>query len=133
MISRTTSFGVGLMLSALLAYGALSGESVTNGDCTPTPRMSEDQSRAIKWTMCVEWLQAGGVGYGEGRVNSCMKLNELDHIMPLCLGGSNDRSNLQLEPWAEAREKDIGEHDACRDVRAGKLSCKAARALFMKE
>ena len=32
---------------------------------------------------------------------------ELDHIIPLCLGGSpTDPSNLQLEPWDEATRKD---------------------------
>ena len=31
---------------------------------------------------------------------------ELDHIIPLCLGGSpTDPSNLQLKPWDEATRK----------------------------
>src|SRR6266550_3501771 len=31
---------------------------------------------------------------------------EVDHIIPRCLGGSNELSNLQLQPWAIARIKD---------------------------
>jgi hypothetical protein len=40
---------------------------------------------------------------------------ELDHIIPLCLGGSpTDPSNLQLEPWDEATRKDRVEIQAMR-------------------
>ena len=46
---------------------------------------------------------------------------ELDHIIPLCLGGSpNDPSNLQLEPWDEATRKDRVEIQAMRCICAGK-------------
>src|SRR3954462_10488620 len=44
---------------------------------------------------------------------------ELDHIVPLCMGGSNDRSNLQLQPWDEAKRKDVDEWRLCRAVCAG--------------
>lgn len=47
---------------------------------------------------------------------------ELDHIVPLCMGGSNDRSNLQLQPWDEAKRKDVDEWRLCRAVCAGWIS-----------
>ena len=54
---------------------------------------------------------------------------ELDHIIPLCLGGSpNDPKNLQLQPWAEATRKDRLEAQACRCVCAGIVPLAEARA-----
>jgi hypothetical protein len=51
----------------------------------------------------------------------------LDHIVPLCLGGSNAPANLQLQPLREAREKDIEEAVLCRAVCAGNITLDAAR------
>jgi hypothetical protein len=56
------------------------------------------------------------------------KKYELDHIVPLCLGGAPaDTSNLQLEPWTEARRKDRVEVQAMRCVCAGKATLEEAR------
>jgi hypothetical protein len=53
---------------------------------------------------------------------------QLDHIVPLCLGGSpNDPSNLQLEPWDEAYRKDRVEIQAMRCVCAGKATLEEAQ------
>jgi hypothetical protein len=85
-------------------------------DCTPTPRMSEEQSYSIKRAMVAE--QHPGHMLGE---------YELDHIVPLILGGSNDRSNLQLQPWNEARRKDADEIAAYELFREGALTCAEAQ------
>jgi hypothetical protein len=56
------------------------------------------------------------------------KKYELDHIIPLCLGGAPaDASNLQLEPWSEARRKDRVEVQAMRCVCADKVTLEEAR------
>ena len=53
---------------------------------------------------------------------------ELDHIIPLCLGGSaTDPSNLQLQAWDEAYRKDRLEIQAMRCVCAGKVSLEDAQ------
>jgi hypothetical protein len=53
---------------------------------------------------------------------------ELDHIIPVCLGGApGDLSNLQLQAWDEARRKDRVEIQACRCVCAGKVSLAEAQ------
>lgn len=52
---------------------------------------------------------------------------ELDHIVPLCLGGSSDPTNLQLQPWDEAKRKDRVEVQACRCVCAGKATLSEAQ------
>jgi hypothetical protein len=56
-------------------------------------------------------------------------LYELDHIVPLCLGGApRDRSNLQLEPWDEAHRKDRVEVVASQCVCNRQVSLKEAQA-----
>jgi hypothetical protein len=58
---------------------------------------------------------------------------ELDHIIPRCLDGSNDPGNLQLQPWAAAKEKDDLEARVCRQYCAGALTLEQARARFKRE
>ena len=53
---------------------------------------------------------------------------ELDHKMPLCLGGAPaDWRNFQLQPWDEAERKDGVETCLCRAVCAGKIALDEAR------
>ena len=81
---------------------------LTVADTCPTQRMPYEQSQAIKRSL----LPPGGR----------MADYELDHIIPLCLCGSNDRSNLQLQPWSEARRKDAVEQALCEAVGRGDMS-----------
>jgi hypothetical protein len=57
---------------------------------------------------------------------------ELDHVVPRCLDGSNDLSNLQLQPWPEAA-KDRREAEVCRAYCAGAISLEQARSSFKRE
>jgi hypothetical protein len=82
-------------------------------DCTPTLRMSYEQSSAIKRSM---------LPFGHS-----MSEYELDHRIPLCMGGSNDRSNLQLQTWDEAKRKDEDEIALCELVQRGVLTCEEAQ------
>jgi hypothetical protein len=47
---------------------------------------------------------------------------ELDHKIPLCLGGPDKWSNLQMQPWGEAIMKDHDEWRLCHAVCAGKMT-----------
>ena len=59
---------------------------------------------------------------GGGLFNACeLKDFELDHIVPLCLGGTNAVSNLQLQHWSDAKYKDSLERQVCRAYCAGKV------------
>lgn len=49
-------------------------------------------------------------------------LYELDHVIPLCLGGSNDPANLWPEVWAHAHRKDVLENRLCAALRAGRVT-----------
>jgi hypothetical protein len=57
-------------------------------------------------------------------------LYEADHIVPLCLGGPNTLSNIQLQPWPEARRKDEVERRACHAVSAGEMTREQAVEIF---
>lgn len=57
---------------------------------------------------------------------------ELDHRVPLCLGGADVVANLWPQPWPEAREKDKIEEWACRAVcDTHMMSLQAAQAIFL--
>ena len=75
--------------------------------------MPEEQSQAIKRSL----IPAGHT----------MAEYELDHIVPLCMGGSNDRSNLQLQTWPDAKLKDVDEGALCALVREHTLTCAEAQ------
>jgi hypothetical protein len=51
---------------------------------------------------------------------------EIDHLIPLCLGGSNDLGNLWAEPLRSAERKDAVEKRLCSGLRAGKITQAAA-------
>lgn len=47
---------------------------------------------------------------------------EFDHVLPLCVGGSNDMRNLWPQPKGEADDKDKLESTICRQMKAGTLT-----------
>jgi hypothetical protein len=99
-----------MTLAAVILAAALTVSSAALAQ--QTPRMSYQESRAIKRSMLPPGTE--------------MRDFELDHCRPLCLGGSNDRSNLQLQPWPEARRKDDDEVAMCKAVSRGKMTQEAA-------
>lgn len=66
-------------------------------------------------------------GYGDRRSSDF----ELDHLVPLEVGGSNDWRNLWPQPIAEAREKDRDEDILHGAVCAGLISLKGAQDYFI--
>jgi len=60
------------------------------------PRCNRQVSEATKRAVFKEY----GIDYAK---HECC---EVDHLIPLELGGSNSIKNLWPEPWAEAHEKD---------------------------
>lgn len=108
------------------------GGALNLGDaCKPTERPLLRQSRALKMKLMtdtgIDWKDAGKY--------------ELDHIIPLCLGGAPvDPKNLQLQRCYERRgpaclsgpaaDKDKLERKICRQVRRGEITCQKAREIL---
>ena len=57
---------------------------------------------------------------------------ELDHFIPLELDGNpTSLDNLWMQPWAEARLKDVDETRLRRDMCAGKTTLQEAQAFIV--
>jgi hypothetical protein len=64
---------------------------------------------------------------------------EIDHLIPLCLGGADTDSNLwpeprrSLEPEFNAERKDDLEHRLCQLVCAGELDAREAQRAIAED
>lgn len=58
---------------------------------------------------------------------------EIDHVVPLELGGSNDKRNLFPEPYPGYRDKDKLENFMHRLVCDGTLALSRAQLFFMRK
>jgi hypothetical protein len=58
---------------------------------------------------------------------------EVDHLIPLELGGSNAKANLWPQLWAEAREKDKVENFLHRQVCSGKMPLATAQRMIVRD
>lgn len=58
--------------------------------------------------------------------------HQIDHIVPLCLGGADVDANVQVQPIEEAIEKDELERSACRAVCSGALDLEKAQRFFIE-
>lgn len=56
---------------------------------------------------------------------------EIDHLIPLCLGGADEAANLWPQNRTTYPKKDRLEAHACREVCAGRLSLSAAQGWFL--
>lgn len=56
---------------------------------------------------------------------------ELDHLVPLCLGGADTEANLWPQAWGDARRKDAAEAAACWAVCADELGLREAQRRFL--
>jgi hypothetical protein len=107
---------------SILAALALSGAGAA--PCLPA-LAQEIASRDLAEICSPGYARSHRLVYRHGRPGY-----EHDHIMPLCLGGSDTEANLQWQPLDEAKLKDVLEWYSCRQVCAGKLSLDEARGWF---
>jgi hypothetical protein len=56
---------------------------------------------------------------------------EIDHLVPLCLGGADEAANLWPQNRTTFRRKDQREAYACREVCAARLSLATAQGWFL--
>jgi len=72
------------------------------------------------------------VCYAYGVTSGCPgKSFEIDHRVPRCAGGADDKRNLWPQPISEAHLKDWLEDRICADIKAAKLEPEAAQAIFL--
>jgi hypothetical protein len=74
--------------------------------------------------------------YGVSPANCTGKKVEIDHLISLEIGGSNDQKNLWPQPYAPqpgAKEKDVLEDTLHRLVCAGKLALEDAQSCIAKD
>ncbi len=84
---------------------------------TKTVRPPKEWTEAIKLRLLIEQKLPGS-----------WKDYELDHLVPLELGGApRDPDNLWLQPWGEARIKDDEEAELRKAVCAGRLTLEQAQ------
>jgi hypothetical protein len=106
-----------MISKVLLITMIFTSTNVNASDCTPTTRMPYEQSHRMK----LEMLHAQGLS------SSSIWAYELDHIVPLCMGGTNDFTNLQLQLWPDAKRKDIDEVALCEMILQRVITCDEAQ------
>jgi hypothetical protein len=91
------------------------GSTICRPGYTETVRPPESQTEQFKFSVAEP-------AYGQGGLSG-----ELDHLVPLELGGSNDATNLWVESGAIPNPKDAVENALNREVCDGTLSLRAAQ------
>ncbi len=129
-----------LSIAALVALAS----SAHAGDLPLNPDVTQ---ATIEETICVKgWTKTVRPPFEITNVIKSKKLRErgltdadksrfeLDHVIPLALGGApDDPRNLRLEPWPEADRKDGVEACLARAVCAGRMSLNEARRRIWKD
>jgi hypothetical protein len=122
----TLSFAIAIALAAPAIAGA--DENIERTRICHPGFARAGRPSAAAWTrLKAEAMSRAGLPWSERNDF------EFDHIVPRCLDGSNDLSNLQLQPWPEAEEKDHREAETCRTYCDGEISLEQARSSFHRE
>ena len=96
------------------------GSTICRSGYTTTVRPPESQTEKFKWDVAEP-------AYGQHDVSG-----ELDHEIPLELGGANDARNLWVEAGSIPNPKDAVEDALNRAVCDGKVKLRAAQAAIAK-
>jgi hypothetical protein len=96
------------------------GSTICRSGYTETVRPPESQTEQFKFGVAEP-------AYGQGGVSG-----ELDHLVPLELGGSNDATNLWVERGSIPNPKDAVENALNREVCDGLMSLRHAQVLIAR-
>lgn len=124
---------IALSACALSAQGVLPRPALTPGAVLTTDKAAVCKDGYTATVRDVSELTKRAVFASYGiHCFDCGRLYEVDHLISLELGGSNDQRNLWPEPYSPkpgAREKDQIEDALHRDVCAGKISLAKAQKI----
>jgi hypothetical protein len=120
---------------ALRAAGALVSPAIAGADeATERARICHPGFARAGRPSEAEWTRLKAAAMARAGVPWSERNDfELDHVIPRCLDGSNDLSNLQLQPWPEAAEKDRREAETCRAYCEGEITLEQAQERFKRE
>jgi hypothetical protein len=105
---------------------AVSQETITTTICIPGWTKTVRPSYAVSHAVKLEKLREAGLAPSD------ISRFELDHIVPLSLGGApDDPGNMALQAWPEAMAKDAVEACLPRLVCAGRLTLAEAQTAIV--
>jgi hypothetical protein len=96
------------------------GSTICRSGYTGTVRPPESQTEQFKFSVAEPAYRRSGVS------------GELDHLVPLELGGSNDATNLWVESGPLPNPKDAVENALNREVCDGRMSLRHAQVLIAR-
>lgn len=115
-----------LGLNQLLTPGALCSPADADFDHVADPGNYAVCRRHVTRSMRNAVFRSYGITVPRGR------RYELDHLIPLCAGGSNSLLNLWPEPIADAPAKDKREARVCAQLRRGTITQAQAAQEFLR-
>ncbi len=126
-VSRTTSFLAGFALVGALGAAVVAGSPEGADICRPGFARSQRLSASAYYPIAEEAYRRAGIPWPERHTHI------LDHIRPLCLGGTWEQSNLQIQTTLAAAAKDRIEVATCRAYCEGLISMDEARSRFRRD
>lgn len=99
-VSRTTSFLAGFALVGALGAAVIAGSHEEADICRPGYARSQRLPASAYYPIAEEAYRRAGIPWEERHTHI------LDHIVPLCLGGTWDQANLQIQTIEAAAAKD---------------------------
>jgi len=116
------------ILAAFIAAGTVGALAI------PEPRAQQSMIASTDWNeVCAT---DGRPGSAYSRAHRVVKRravpgHEVDHVLPLCLGGADADANIQIEPIEEAIRKDRLERAVCIAVcRTRSMTLAEGQAIF---
>jgi hypothetical protein len=125
---RAASFAAGFIAVALLGSAVVLSDDERTRICRPGAAAAGRPSSDAWLKLRQQVFERAGVSFPAHHADF-----EVYHRIPRCLDGPNTLDNLQLQPWPEARAKDLREAEVCRAYCAGKLTLETARSMFERD
>lgn len=148
ILAQALPYGI-LAVCALLGVAVLTAEDPRGAPVLPNPRLTPGEVRSVDVSeICRRGYAASERSYGtpleRERYFAVLRsygvpardghLYELDHLVPLCLGGADTAANLWPQPragveWTAAKKDDLERAECRRVCRGEKFLIRAQEAI----